>query len=263
MLQLRVRTFFCRSHCCPRKVFAERLTDLVQPWARCSHRLLETLKAMGLAASAQVREPLTNQLGMPVKAPTLSCYLRTIKDPPQAPVTVLGIDDFALRRGDTDGTILSNLQTDKPLALLPDRTAAAVSPWLASHPEMQVLSRDRASGFAAAVRQVLPHATQVADRYPLIHNLRDHLQHLLDRKRTCLPLVEDTPGGEQVASPAHHPQSLPEADLAHFISAERKKALSRNQRLPRYEEVMGLHPARRSQRAIARQLNVSRNTVPH
>jgi transposase len=103
-----------------------------------------------------------------VKAPTLLRYLRTIPDPPRTPVTSLGIDDFALRRGDTYGTILINAETGKPLDLLADRTTEAVSPWLASHPEIQVVSRDRANGFAEAISQALPQATQVADRYHLV-----------------------------------------------------------------------------------------------
>src|SRR6266480_283708 len=193
VLRLSVRKFVCRSATCPRKVFAERLPDLVQPWARVSNRLLEELKAIGLAASAEVSERLTPRLGMKVKAPTLLRYLRTISPPTDAPVRVLGIDDFALRRGNTYGTILINIETSKPLELLPDRTAEAVMPWLSTHPEIQVVSRDRASAFADAVSRVLPHATQVADRYHLVQNLRDHLQQFLDRKRTCLPEVEDIP----------------------------------------------------------------------
>jgi transposase len=121
---------------------------------------------------------------MKVKAPTLLRYLRTIEDPPKAEVRVLGIDDFAMRRGDTYGTILINVETGKPLDLLPDRTADAVKPWLYTHPEIEVVTRDRASAFADAVSQVLPHAIQVADRYHLVQNLRDHLQQFLDRKRT-------------------------------------------------------------------------------
>lgn len=98
-----------------------------------------------------------------------------------------------LRRGDRYGTILINAETGKPLDLVADRTTEAVTPWLESHPEIQVVSRDRANGFAEAISQALPHATQVADRYHLVQNLREHLQQFLDRKRTCLPLVEDAP----------------------------------------------------------------------
>jgi len=98
VLRLAVRKFFCRTATCQRKVFAERLPDLVQPWARISNRLLEELKAIGLAASAEVSERLAPRLGMKVKAPTLLRYLRSISAPTNAPVRVLGIDDFGATR---------------------------------------------------------------------------------------------------------------------------------------------------------------------
>lgn len=168
VLRLSVRKFFCRVPTCRRKVFAERLPDLVQPWARVSNRLLEELKALGLAASAEVNERLAPRLGMQVKAPTWLRYLRTIPPPPDAPVRVVGIDDFAMKRGDCYGTILINIETGKPLDLLPDRTAEAVLPWLKRHQEIEVVSRDRASAYADAAKRALPHAVQVADRYHLI-----------------------------------------------------------------------------------------------
>jgi len=98
VLRLRVRKFFCLTLTCPRKVFAERLPNLIQPWARVSNRLLKELKAIGLSASAEVSERLAPRLGMRVKAPTLLRYLRTIPPPPKANITVLGIDDFGATR---------------------------------------------------------------------------------------------------------------------------------------------------------------------
>lgn len=293
VLRLCVRKFFCWTATCPRKVFAERLPDLVQPWARVSNRLLEELKAIGLAASAEVSERLAPRLGMKIKASTLLCYLRTIKDAPRADVTVLGIDDFAMRRGDTYGTILVNLETGKPLDLLPDRTAEAVFPWLKKHQEIDVVSRDRASAYADAVKRALPHATQVADRYHLIQNLREHLQRFLDRKRTCLPEIEDIPlktvstsdpdtqtsavtsNGSVGRAPAERtdqPQEqgeleLPpallgqEIELASLTYAEGKKKISRDKRYARYEHILALHRAGMSGRAIARELYMSRHIV--
>jgi transposase len=299
VLRLCVRKFFCRMPTCHRKVFAERLPNLVQPWAQVSNRLLEELKALGLAASAEVNERLAPRLGMRVKAPTLLRYLRAIPPPDDAPVRVLGIDDFAMRRGDGYGTILVNLQTHRPVDLLPDRTAEAVLPWLKCHREIDVVSRDRANSYADAVNRALPHATQVADRYHLVQNLREHLQRLLDRKRTCLPLVEDTslpapkagttdslgipcdlpPGESLVATPERakaeepdqpfhlaqpeQPVSLmeQEAELSSLTYAERKKKISRDKRYARYEEVMALHRAGIGLRAIARQLRISRKVV--
>src|SRR3989442_610011 len=295
VLRLCVRKFFCRVPTCHRKVFAERLPDLVQPWARVSNRLLEELKALGLSASAEVNERLAPRLGMKVKAPTLLRYLRTIPPPSDAPVHELGIDDFAIRRGDDYGTLLVNLRTRRPLDLLPDRTDEAVIPWLLKHLEIDVVSRDRASAYADAVNRALPHATQVADRYHLVQNLREHLQQALDRKHTCLPKVADTPltgvearctdsgglpnlplGGALPASSeaakaegADHPlhaqeperpvvQDNTEVDLSSLTYAERKKKISRDKRYARYEEVLALHQAGMGQRAIARELRVSR-----
>jgi len=113
-----------------------------------SNRLLAELKAIGLSASAEVSERLAPRLAMKVKAPTLLRYLRSIPPPADAPVRVLGIDDFAIRRGDSYGTLFVNIETGKPLDLLPDRTAEAVLPWLKSHQEIEVVSRDRASAYA-------------------------------------------------------------------------------------------------------------------
>lgn len=82
-------------------------------------------------------ERLAPRLGMHSKAPTLLRYLRSLEDAPLTEVTRLGSDDFALRRADSYGTILLNLETRRPLDLLPDRTAEAVKPWLTHHPEME------------------------------------------------------------------------------------------------------------------------------
>ena len=299
VLQLCVRKFFCRVPTCPRKVFAERLPDLVQPWARVSNRLFAELKALGLASSAEVSERLVPRLGMRVKAPTLLRYLRTIPPPSDVSVRVLGIDDFALRRSDCYGTILVNLETSRPLDLLPDRTAEAVFPWLERHQEIDVVSRDRASAYADAVKRALPHATQVADRYHLIQNLREHLQRFFDRKRTCLPEIEAIPlkavstsgpgsggplnaqtdtvtrsvsagrsQGERVDQPeAQVEPELPNApvgqeiELASLTYAERKKKISRDMRYARYEHMLALHQAGMSGRAIARELHMSRRIV--
>jgi transposase len=212
-------------------------------------------------------------------------------------VRVLGIDDFAMRRGDSYGTILVNLETSKPLDLLPDREASAVFPWLEQHQEIEVVSRDRASAYADAVKRALPHATQVADRYHLIQNLREHVQRYLDRKRTWLPEVEDIPlkeastssqglgaslntgtltqsvseGRSQAESTdqpeVHVEPDLPtalvgqEIELACLTYAERKKKISRDKRYARYEHVLSLHRAGMSGRAIARELHMSRRIV--
>jgi transposase len=298
VLRLSVRKFFCWTPTCPRKVFAERLPDLVQPWARVSNRLLEELKALGLSAGAEVSERLAPRLGMKVKAPTLLRYLRTIPPPTAMSVRVLGLDDFAMRRGNSYGTIFVNIETGKPLDLLPDRTAEAVFPWLLRHQEIEVVSRDRASAYADAVTRALPHATQVADRYHLLQNLREHLQRFFDHKHAYLPKISDAPlkgaqtcgtngisatdsplGEAFVALSEHSPVEVPgqhastvqpeqpigqcatEVEISSLTYADRKAKISRDKRYARYEEVLALHRAGMSQRAIAHQFHTSRQFV--
>jgi transposase len=301
VLRLCVRKFFCLTLTCQRKVFAERLPTLVQPWARVTNRLLAALKALGLAASAEVSERLAPRLGMIVKAPTLLCYLRSIPPPSEMLVQKIGIDDFALRRGDCYGTILVNLETGKPLDLLPDRTSDAVFPWLLGHQEIDVVSRDRANGYADAIKRALPHATQIADRFHLCQNLREHLQTLLDRRHTCLPFVEEsslqgspTSLSDDLAASSGQPavevdspsselskgedgdQSLSlsqeesygeliesEAEDIGLTAAERKKKISRDKRSARYEAIQALHRQGLGLRAMARELGVSRKVVRH
>ena len=293
VLRLAVRKFFCRQPSCQRKIFTERLPDLVRPWARVSNRLLSEVKAIGLSASAEVSERLAPRLGMKVKAPTLLRHLRTIPDPPDDPVHVLGIDDFSMRRGDCYGTILVNMETHRPLELLPDRTADAVVPWLESHPEIDIVNRDRASAYADAVNRALPHATQVADRYHLVQNLREHVQKFLDHKHSLLPFVEDIPlkgaptpststlspvgalpdDATNALVPDQHSGTIQEdstreqghreGEISSLTYAERQEKISRDKRYARYEEVMALYRAGVAQRAIARQLGVSRKLVAH
>ncbi len=238
VLRLCVRKFFCRVSTCPRKVFAERLPDLVRPWARVSNRLLEELKAVGLSASGEVSERLAPRLGMQVKASTLLRYLRTIPPPSDAPVRVLGLDDFAMRRGDSYGTIFVNLETGKPLDLLPDRTAEAILPWLKRHQEIEVVSRDRASAYADAVKRALPHALQVADRYHRVQNLREHLQQFLDRKRTCLPVLEESPRKAVLTNDPGSGGSLDDQALA-----EESRASAESSQAQRTDQQMSAVPS--------------------
>jgi len=151
---------------------------------------------------------------------------------------------------------------------------------------VQVVDRDRAGAYADAVKRALPHATQVADRYHLVQNLRDHLQQFRDRKRTWLPEVEDSPlregaatqqgvrdaRAEQISPVESHIQTqvgveaptIPreqEPGLSSLTYAERKKKISRDKRYGRYEQVLTLHQAGMGQRAIAREMHMSRRIV--
>lgn len=177
---------------------------------------------------------------------------------PPGKVRILGLDDWAWRRGNRYGTILVDLEAHRVLDLLPDRTAATAEAWLRAHPEIDFLSRDRSGEYATAARLGAPQAHQVTDRFHIIKNLGESLEHFLLRRQRFLhqaaALVAAAPAGK---GPAATPASLPRP----FPRIEREQEARRARRIERYEEVLAHQRAGMSQRAIARTMGLSRDTV--
>lgn len=180
-LVLRVRKFLCDTTNCPRRIFVERLTPFIEPWARMTTRLSQTIEAIGLATSGELGSRFAPRIGI-VTSPT-TILRRTMALPAQRSeaVSQLGIDDWSFRRGRRFGTILVNLATHEIIDLLPNRETETAQVWMQAHPEIDVVSRDRGEDYAAAARKGAPQARQVADRYHLADNLRDFIEELLAR----------------------------------------------------------------------------------
>ncbi len=116
---------------------------------------------------------------MPISADTL---LRLIRKwyPPKPPITrVVGVDDWALRKRVSYGTILVDLETHQPIELLEDRTSATLKNWLLEQKGIEVIARDRSSEYALGAKEGAPQAVQVADRFRLLQNLKQMLDRLL------------------------------------------------------------------------------------
>jgi transposase len=149
MLRLHLGRWRCRNAGCQRRIFTERLPKVCAPYAQQTKRTREIIAAMGHALGGRPGERLMRKLGMPVSADTLirqvkrTAYLTAL---PQ--VRVLGVDDWTWCKGQTFGTILVDLERRQVVDLLPTRSTDSLGEWLAQHPEVTTISRDRQGVYA-------------------------------------------------------------------------------------------------------------------
>lgn len=264
-LQLHARRFFCASAECPRRIFTERLPDLVTSRGRTTARLYGAHTQVGLALGGEAGARLAARLAMPTSPDTLLRRVRQVPLLQRPAVRVLGVDDFAFRKGHHYGTILCDLERRCPVDLLPERSAEALCDWLKEHPEVEVLSRDRADDYIRGATAGAPQAEQVADRWHLLRNLRDALKGTVDRHHADVQAAAKV----VVASP---PAALPDQEKADASPPAAPvppaapprtegQPVRRQRRKQRYEQVLELHRQGLSHRAIADRLGMHRSTV--
>lgn len=167
-LRLTVRKFSCRNPYCKRKVFAERLPDFVEPFARMTIRNSQQITSIGLATCGKGGSRLATRLGIRTTRQTILRRIMALPDFPAESILFLGIDDFSFLRGRRFGTILVNLETRHVVDLLPDRKAETAASWMRQYPDLMAVSRDRGGDYASAAKTSAPQATQCADRFHLL-----------------------------------------------------------------------------------------------
>lgn len=232
ILLLTMQRYFCDDPECRYRTFVERVPDTVSPYARRTVYLNELFECMAFEMSAEAVSRVAARCQVQISPDTVLRMVRSARLPDNGPVRVLGVDDWAYKRGQNYGAILVDLECGRVIELLPDRTQETLKAWLLDHPGIDVVTRDRSFEFKAAIEAGAPNALQVVDRWHLLHNLKERLQDVLPK----------------ALKTTDKPETPPET----ATYAKRKKY---------FELVNDLAAQGYSQRLIARVLELSRSTV--
>jgi transposase len=250
-LKLRVRRFRCLNPQCTQQTFAERFPETLSVHAQRTQRLTGSLTLFALTVSGRAGVRLLAQAGMSTSADTLVRLAKEVASPPIQVPEVLGVDDFAFRRGKTYGTMLVDLATNRPIDLLPERTGDALADWLRQHPGVKLISRDRSSEYARGASEGAPEAQQIVDRWHVLKNLGEVVLRVVGRTHAALK-QRQVASGVQVR--ARYRKQRSSSELA-------ASQASRLRRQARYQEVVALYQQGKSMAAIVEQLHLSPTTV--
>jgi len=267
-LLVHIRRFRCCFPSCPRRIFAERLPQLVAPHARKSLGLQHTLAQVGFTAGGEAGARLARQLGMPTSPATLLRLIRAAPCPDPGQPTIIGLDDWAYKRGRRYGTIVCDLEGQRAIDLLPERSAASTSAWLEGQPQLAVIARDRSGLYADAAARGAPQAIQVADRWHLVDNLANALEKFLLTRSAQLKEVAaaiaaaGAPAGVRGPSDEVYQgkRRTPQPRLWEQRAAQ-ESAHRLVRRRTNYDQVRELHTKGLTPMEIARTVGIARTTV--
>ncbi|MBA3390774.1 MAG: ISL3 family transposase [Rubrobacter sp.] len=264
-LEVLARRFFCDEASCERKIFCERLPE-VAARARKTVRLEEALLAIALELGGRAGARLALELGIVAARDALLRRIKGAPLPEVGKVRVLGVDDFAFKKGNAYGTILVDLERHKVVDLLPECSQESLANWLRQHPGVEVATRDRSRIYREGIAKGAPQAAQVADRWHLLHGLALGLEEFLLRKRPALGRAAalGTSGEEE-----RLPGSIDEGDVSTLpvrlgrpYGSVEGPAHKRHERLvERWKDIRRLHLAGASVKDIAEWVGTSQSTV--
>jgi transposase len=256
-LLLEVRRFRCPEPSCPRRIFAERLPSVVEPYARKTTRLREVLLLVGFALGGEAGARLAVRLGMRASPSTLLRQLHSAALPSFPPPEVIGVDDFALLKGRKYGTIVVDFETHRPIELLEGCSAEILAAWLKKYPKLRIIGRDRSTEYERGIEEGAPQVVEVLDRWHLLKNLRQSTERILEGNSAVLSEIT-----LPVKSGSGEKDTLMEHTPAPRSSKERAaSAASRSKLLARYRKVRKLHGQGMSMLAICRATGMSRGAI--
>jgi transposase len=258
-IHLRSRKLFCDNATCERSIFTEPLPELAARYARKTLRLQEALYLIGYVLGGKAGARVALGLGLSASPDTLLRRVRQVtteNSTASKALRIVGVDDWAFKKGHCYGTILVDLERRCLVELLPDRSCESLAAWLKKHPGIEIVSRDRAQVYAVGAREGAPEAEHVADRWHLLRNLGEamerltaqHASHLRQAAKRMLPPPPEVPPGE-------------ETPLARLPRCEQQRLERCTEREALYNRIKQLRQQERTIQVIATETGVSKRTV--
>jgi transposase len=260
-LNVKVDRWRCRNRVCERKTFSDLLSRIARPFARRTRRVSALAHLIGHAAGGRPAERLMTRLGLPQSDDTILRQLKRheAERSEARPVRVAGIDDWSWRKGSSYGTIVVDLERREALDVLADRSAASTAEWLRGHPEVEIVSRDRAGLYADGACRGAPKARQVADRFHLLQNLRQTIEQQLSRapRPTRQPATADANSYPPMAAGCRGHGQQPALAEHRQLTQEGRRAARKSM----FDRVKVLQVAGNGIRAIIRETGFNWRTV--
>jgi transposase len=251
VLKLRVRKWICREASCSQQIFAERFPDVVQRYSRMTDRLIKTLQSIGVTTNGADAARIASSLGMPTTAKTIIRRVLQLPLPSEGEVAKVGIDEWAWKKGQRYGTILVDLEKRRILQLLAERSVETSTAWLRTHPEIDLVSRDRGKIFREATTDGAPQAKQVVDRFHLQKNFAEALEKFFrTQEHTLKKAIQGSIGKTRSAERTAVPEKV----------AQERQALHRQQ-VKLHKRIWKLYRQGYHKEQIAQIAGVSSSTV--
>ena len=253
-LCLTVQRYFCHNPKCDHRTFAERIPAIVPFMGRRTTNLTKVLRQVAFEVSGEVAARVLNYLNIQLSGDTVLRIVRNTTLPPVTTPRVLGVDDWAMKKGQSYGTILVDQEAHQVIELLPDRRAETLETWLRDHPGVEMVTRDRSHEYKAGIDVGAPDAMQIADRWHLLKNLREMLERYIQSVYSefqCLPVAE-----------AHQFALQPKRSPYKRTKRERAATqASRQRRLAQYHHIQQLCRTGYDISQIASVVDLNRKTV--